>query len=582
MSRINTSASSHQDISVSLENLPDFSARLSAEVASGIVQAWKEAGAAHARRSAQLLQELTLAEEQIQTVRQEADSTAAQLGLARSQLRERLRAAQRESLKAATLQREVAELKSRLALLGQVDTPAHTPGSEQSLSPSSGISTLDMSQQGVQLNPESAEAAEHSLESRSQINKTLRQVSQISPNLDSTAAEGEELVQRLAETQQQVLTLQRLLENERQNAYSQGLAANRTLESVRTEAVQFITATRQRYNLLRRSVLRLVGALLSTAQVYRDRTTKSQRGWVELAKVSDEICTNLQEAFDLPQAPSGSALNGVKYEEPDGTLDELKSALESFKTNALLNSEFVIEAVAAGTAAPSAQAATLQLPDIEAQESHSIAESIASDRVSESVSAAEAKAPVLVSAEPTMEKREELTTADQYESADLATHILATLERGLQEAGREGAESKQSHTAATAKLSGRLEISPASSTGDAAAAATSDTDQLAKLNALVTELAAAVSRYRARCLELEAQVTSFEMAKTNESQQTVNLEYVKNIIIKYMANPDDHEQLFPVINTVLQLTHEEQREVASKRQAWLSQRSVFNPLKKWW
>ena len=76
------------------------------------------------------------------------------------------------------------------------------------------------------------------------------------------------------------------------------------------------------------------------------------------------------------------------------------------------------------------------------------------------------------------------------------------------------------------------------------------------------ELAKTVELHEIQERELKAQIRELDRSK---SRETVNIEYLKNIVVKYVET-DDFEHLMPVLSMLLRLTPEEVAHAEKARQ----------------
>ena len=93
--------------------------------------------------------------------------------------------------------------------------------------------------------------------------------------------------------------------------------------------------------------------------------------------------------------------------------------------------------------------------------------------------------------------------------------------------------------------------------------------RLAALEDERTELAKTVELHELQEHELKEQIRELDRSK---SRETVNVEYLKNIVVKYIET-DDYDHLMPVLAILLRLTPQEVGHAAQARQARLSSAS---------
>jgi uncharacterized small protein (DUF1192 family) len=88
--------------------------------------------------------------------------------------------------------------------------------------------------------------------------------------------------------------------------------------------------------------------------------------------------------------------------------------------------------------------------------------------------------------------------------------------------------------------------------------------KIQQLQEMVHQLQVSIAAQKSREAEYEAKISECNRSNFRSEQVQRNIEYLKNVIIKYMETLD-HSALFPVLNTILQFSPEETASINEKR-----------------
>lgn len=80
--------------------------------------------------------------------------------------------------------------------------------------------------------------------------------------------------------------------------------------------------------------------------------------------------------------------------------------------------------------------------------------------------------------------------------------------------------------------------------------------QLVHVTSLLNESESNVDRLAEQTKVLKEEI---RRSQRNDKRETVNLEYLKNVVIKFLQFREEREQLLPVVATILQFSPEELR-----------------------